>query len=30
MGSYDTGWSTIGINDQTRAEVVLGLSYLFR
>jgi hypothetical protein len=29
MGSYNTGWSTIGINDQTRAEVVLGLTYLF-
>jgi len=30
MGSYDAGWSTIGINDRTRAEVALGLSYLFR
>lgn len=30
MGSYGTGWSTIGINDRTRAEVVLGVSYLFR
>jgi hypothetical protein len=30
MGSYDTGWSTIGLGDQTRAEIVLGLSYLFR
>jgi len=24
-----TGWSTIGIGDRTRAEVVLGLTYLF-
>ena len=30
MGSYDAGWSTIGINDRTRAEVALGLSYPFR
>ena len=30
MGSYDAGWSTIGINDRTRAEVVLGVSYIFR
>jgi hypothetical protein len=30
MGSYGTGWSTVGINDQTRVDVVLGLTYLFR
>jgi hypothetical protein len=30
MGSYGEGWSTMGIGDRTRAEVVLGLSYLFR
>jgi hypothetical protein len=30
MGSMGAGWTTMGINDQTRAEVVLGLTYLFR
>ena len=30
MGAYGTGWSTVGINDQTRVDVVLGLTYLFR
>jgi outer membrane scaffolding protein for murein synthesis (MipA/OmpV family) len=30
VGSYGTGWSTIDLNDRTRAEVVLGVSYLFR
>jgi hypothetical protein len=29
MGSYGTGWGTIGINDQTHVDVVLGLTYLF-
>jgi hypothetical protein len=29
-GPYSTGWSSIGINDQTRVDVVLGLTYLFR
>jgi hypothetical protein len=30
MGSYGTGWSSVGINDRTRAEAVLGVTYLFR
>ena len=30
MGSYGTGWSTVGINDRTRVDAVLGLTYLFR
>jgi hypothetical protein len=30
MGSYGTGWSTVEINDRTRLDVVLGLTYLFR
>jgi hypothetical protein len=30
MGSLGTGWSTIGINDRTRVDVILGLTYLFR
>jgi hypothetical protein len=30
MGSLGTGWSTVGINDRTRAEAVLGVTYLFR
>jgi hypothetical protein len=30
LGSWGTGWTTIDINDRTRAEVVLGVSYLFR
>jgi hypothetical protein len=29
MGSLGTGWSTVGINDRTRLEAVLGLTYLF-
>jgi hypothetical protein len=29
-GSYGSGWSTIAVNDQTRAQVVLGVTYLFR
>jgi hypothetical protein len=29
MGSAGTGWSTVGINDRTRAEAVLGVTYLF-
>jgi hypothetical protein len=30
MGSLGTGWSTVGINDRTRVDGVLGLTYLFR
>jgi hypothetical protein len=30
MGSLGTGWSTVGINDRTRVDVILGLTYLFR
>jgi hypothetical protein len=30
MGAYGTGWSTVGINDRTRIDVVLGLSYFLR
>jgi hypothetical protein len=30
LGTWGTGWTTIQIDDRTRAEVVLGLSYLFR
>jgi hypothetical protein len=30
MGAYGTGWSSIDVNDQTRVDVVLGLTYLFR
>jgi hypothetical protein len=30
LGTWGTGWTTIDVNDRTRAEVVLGLSYLFR
>jgi hypothetical protein len=30
LPSSGTGWATFGIDDHTRAEVVLGLSYLFR
>ena len=30
MGTSGTGWSTSRINDNTRAEAVLGLTYLFR
>jgi hypothetical protein len=29
-GSMGTGWSTIGVNDHTRVDAVLGLTYLFR
>ena len=29
-GSYGTGWSTIALDDRTRVEAVLGLTYLFR
>ena len=29
MGPGGTGWGSIGIGDRTRAEVVLGLTYLF-
>jgi hypothetical protein len=29
-GSLGTGWSTVGINDRTRVDGVLGLTYLFR
>jgi hypothetical protein len=28
MGGYGTGWSTVAINDQTRFDAVLGLTYL--
>jgi hypothetical protein len=27
MGSYGTGWSTVGINDRTHVDAVLGLTY---
>ena len=30
MGAYGTGWSSIDVNDQTRVDIVLGLTYLFR
>ena len=30
MGTAGTGWSTTQIGDNTRAEAVLGLTYLFR
>ena len=30
LGTWGAGWSTIDIDDRTRAEIVLGLSYLFR
>jgi hypothetical protein len=30
MGAFGTGWSTIGIDDRTRVDVVLGLSYLLQ
>jgi len=30
MGGYGTGWSTVTINDQTRFDAVLGLTYLLR
>ncbi len=30
IGSLGSGWSTVGINDRTRAEAILGLTYLFR
>jgi hypothetical protein len=30
MGSMGTGWSTVAINDRTRAEAVLGLTYFFQ
>jgi hypothetical protein len=30
MGSLGMGWSTVGINDRTRVDAVLGLTYLFR
>jgi hypothetical protein len=30
IGSLGTGWSTVGINDRTRVDVLLGLTYLFR
>jgi len=29
-GSYGMGWSTVEIDDRTRLDVVLGLTYLFR
>jgi hypothetical protein len=30
MGAAGTGWSTAAINDQTRAEAVIGLTYIFQ
>jgi hypothetical protein len=30
IGELKRGWSTFDINDRTRGEVVLGVSYLFR
>jgi hypothetical protein len=30
MGAAGAGWSTTQFNDNTRAEAVLGLTYLFR
>jgi hypothetical protein len=27
---FKRGWSTFDLNDRTRGEVVLGVSYLFR
>ncbi|HXK10415.1 MAG TPA: hypothetical protein VMT70_12270 [Vicinamibacteria bacterium] len=29
MGAYGTGWSSVAINDQTRFDMVLGLTYIF-
>lgn len=29
-GTLGTGWSTVGINDRTRVDAVLGLTYFFR
>jgi outer membrane protein W len=28
LGSYAPGWGSIGINDRTRADIVLGLTYI--
>ena len=28
MGAYSTGWSSVAINDQTRFDMVLGLTYI--
>ena len=30
MGTTGTGWSTTQISDNSRAEAVFGLTYLFR
>jgi hypothetical protein len=30
MGAYGYGWSSIEVNDRTRVDAVLGLSYLFQ
>ena len=30
LAGYNQGWSTFNVNDQTRGEVVLGATYLFR
>ena len=30
MGSYGTGWSSVDINDRTRVDAVLGLTYFFQ
>jgi hypothetical protein len=30
MGTTGTGWSTTRINDNSRAEAVVGLTYLFQ
>jgi hypothetical protein len=30
MGSYGLGWSTVGINDRTRVDAVLGLTYFIQ
>jgi hypothetical protein len=30
VGTYGYGWSSIGVNDRTRVDVVLGLTYFVR
>jgi hypothetical protein len=30
LGTWGSGWTTIDVNDRTRVEVVLGVSYIFR
>jgi outer membrane protein W len=30
IGSLGTGWSSIGVNDRTHVDAILGVSYIFR